>query len=149
MVRRQSADAVVGRMIEGVQNNVGRYLDGVRNMDKDPIEEAIKAIPKAAQGYQAAVQSGKLERGLRASSKAEIIAGATADGGSAYVNGVVNKRPKIVRRYGEALSQTYDVTEAVEPMATDTIQQRIAKSGAYQLRRHEAAMGGSGGRRGR
>jgi hypothetical protein len=37
------------------------------------------------------------------------------------------------------LEATYRISDAVANMPTDTIQQRIAKSQAYQLQRYEAA----------
>jgi hypothetical protein len=78
--------------------------------------------------------------------KEEWIQGATAGGGSAYTSGIQSKAAKIARKLGPALETTYAVADRVASMPTDTVQQRIAKSTAYQQQRYEANRNKVGGR---
>ena len=103
------------------------------------MERAAAKATKAQAGYVDAIQSGKWQKGLMSATKEEWIAGATAGGGSAYTAGISAKAGKITRKLGPVLDQTYRVADAVANMPTDTVQQRIAKSQAYQLQRYEAA----------
>lgn len=136
--RRLSAAEVTNRLVAGAQANVGRYVDGIKNTDGNPLEKAKAKQAKAIAAYQDALQSGKWARGLDASSKEEWIAGATAGGGSAYTAGIQAKRSKIERKLGPALEQTYNVADSVASMPTDNLAQRIAKSVAYQQKRYDA-----------
>jgi hypothetical protein len=103
------------------------------------MERAAAKAQKAAAGYADAITSGKWARGLASATKEEWVAGAVAGGGSAYTAGISAKAGKISRKLGPVLDQTYRIADAVANMPTDTVQQRIAKSQAYQLQRYEAA----------
>jgi hypothetical protein len=137
--RRLSADEVTARLVSGAQAAAGRYVEGIRNTDVNPMAKAAEKAAKAQAGFVDAIQSGKWQRGLAAATKEEWVAGATAGGGSAYAAGVSAKAGKIARKLGPVLEATYRISDAVANMPTDTIQQRIAKSQAYQLQRYEAA----------
>lgn len=137
--RRLSAEEVTARLVQGAQAAAGRYVEGIRGTDVNPMERAAAKASKAQAGYVDAIQSGKWAKGLMSATKEEWIAGATAGGGSAYTAGISAKQSKITRKLGPVLDATYRVADAVANMPTDTVQQRIAKSQAYQLQRYEAA----------
>lgn len=137
--RRLSAEEATQRLVSGAQAAASRYVEGIRNTDVNPMERASQKAQKAQAGYVDAITSGKWQRGLAAATKEEWVAGATAGGGSAYTAGISAKAGKIARKLGPVLDQTYRVADAVANMPTDTIQQRIAKSQAYQLQRYEAS----------
>jgi len=110
------------------------------------IAKAASKAQKAAAGYADAIQSGRWQAGLASSSIEEWRAGAVAGGGSAYTAGIQSKAAKIARKLGPALDQTYAVADSVASMPTDTVQQRIAKSTAYQQKRYDANRGSAGAR---
>lgn len=139
--RRLSAAEVTNRLVAGAQANVGRYVDGIKNTDGNPLEKAAAKANKAKLAFAESIDSGRWARGLAASSKEEWMAGATAGGGSAYTAGIQAKRAKIERKLGPALEQTYNVAESVANMPTDNLAQRIAKSVAYQQKRYDANRG--------
>lgn len=143
--RRLTAEEATARLVQGAQAAVGRYVDGIRNTDVNPMEKAAQKANKAAAGYADSIASGRWARGLMSATKEEWIAGATAGGGSAYTSGIQAKTAKIARKLGPALDATYNVADRVASMPTDTVQQRIAKSVAYQQQRYEASRGGKTG----
>lgn len=144
--RRLTAEEATQRLIQGAQGATGRYVDGIRGYQGNPMEAAAAKSAKALAGFQDAIQSGKWQRGLAGSSREEWVAGATAGGASAWVAGLTAKSAKVARKLGPALEATYTVADRVASMPTDTIQQRIAKSTAYQQARYEAARTGRTGR---
>jgi len=143
--RRLTAEEATARLVQGAQAAVGRYVDGIRNTDVNPMERASQKASKAAAGYADSIASGRWQRGLMSATKEEWVAGATAGGGSAYTSGIQAKQGKIARKLGPALDATYNVADRVANMPTDTVQQRIAKSVAYQQQRYEASRGGKTG----
>ena len=138
---RLTAEQATQRLIQGAQANVGRYVSGIQSVTESPMAKAASKAAKAAAGYADAIQSGRWQAGLASSSIEEWRAGAVAGGGSAYTAGIQAKAGKIARKLGPALAQTYDVADSVSNMPTDTVQQRIAKSTAYQTKRYEANRG--------
>ncbi len=138
---RLTAEQATQRLIQGAQANVGRYVSGIQSVTESPMMKAASKAAKAAAGYADSIQSGRWAAGLASSSIEEWRAGAIAGGGSAYTAGIQAKAGKIARKLGPALAQTYDVADAVSNMPTDTVQQRIAKSTAYQTKRYEANRG--------
>jgi hypothetical protein len=140
---RLTAEQATQRLIQGAQANVGRYVSGIQSVTESPMAKAASKAAKAAAGYADAIQSGRWQAGLASSSIEEWRAGAVAGGGSAYTAGIQAKAGKIARKLGPALAQTYDVADSVANMPTDTVQQRIAKSTAYQTKRYEANRGAS------
>lgn len=138
---RLTAEQATQRLIQGAQANVGRYVSGIQSVTESPMAKAASKAAKAAAGYADAIQSGRWQAGLASSSIEEWRAGAVAGGGSAYTAGIQAKAGKIARKLGPALAQTYDVADSVANMPTDTVQQRIAKSTAYQTKRYEANRG--------
>ena len=138
---RLTAEQATQRLIQGAQANVGRYVSGIQSVTESPMMKAASKAAKAAAGYADSIQSGRWAAGLASSSIEEWRAGAIAGGGSAYTAGIQAKAGKIARKLGPALAQTYDVVDAVSSMPTDTVQQRIAKSTAYQTKRYEANRG--------
>lgn len=145
---RLTAEQATQRLIQGAQANVGRYVQGIQSVTESPMAKAASKAQKAAAGYAEAIQSGRWQAGLASSSIEEWRAGAVAGGGSAYTAGIQSKAAKIARKLGPALDQTYSVADSVGSMPTDTVQQRIAKSVAYQQKRYDASRGG-GARGGR
>lgn len=139
--RRLTPAEATARLVQGAQNAVGRYVDGIKNTDVNPLERAAAKAQKAAAGYAEAISSGRWVKGLQSSSKEEWMQNAISGGGSLYTAGIQAKQAKIQRKLGPALEQTYNVADSVANMPTDTIQQRIAKSQAYQLKRYEASRG--------
>ena len=139
--RRLTAEEATQRLVQGAQAAAGRYVDGIRSYSGSPMEAAAAKASKAQAGYVDAIQSGKWQRGLAAATREEWVAGATAGGGSAYTAGISAKAGKIARKLGPALETTYAVADRIANMPTDTVQQRIAKSTAYQQARYEAARG--------
>ena len=138
---RLTAEQATQRLIQGAQANVGRYVSGIQSVTESPMAKAASKAAKAAAGYADSIQSGRWAAGLASSSIEEWRAGAIAGGGSAYTAGIQAKAGKIARKLGPALAQTYDVADSVSNMPTDTVQQRIAKSTAYQTKRYEANRG--------
>ena len=138
---RLTAEQATQRLIQGAQANVGRYVSGIQSVTESPMMKAASKAAKAAAGYADSIQSGRWAAGLASSSIEEWRAGAIAGGGSAYTAGIQAKAGKIARKLGPALAQTYDVADSVANMPTDTVQQRIAKSTAYQTKRYEANRG--------
>ena len=139
--RRLTAQEATDRLVAGAQASVQRYVDGIKNTDVNPLERAAAKAQKAAAGYADAIASGRWVKGLQSSSKEEWMANATSGGGSLYTAGIQAKKAKIQRKLGPALETTYNVADSVASMPTDTVQQRIAKSQAYQLKRYEASRG--------
>ena len=139
--RRLSAEEATARLVAGAQAAAGRYVDGIRGYSGNPMEAAAAKAQKAQAGFVDAIQSGKWQRGLAAATREEWVAGATSGGGSAYTAGIQAKQGKIARKLGPALETTYSVADRVASMPTDTVQQRIAKSTAYQQMRYEASRG--------
>ena len=145
---RLTAEQATQRLIQGAQANVGRYVQGIQSVTESPMAKAASKAQKAAAGYADAIQSGRWQAGLASSTIEEWRAGAVAGGGSAYTAGIQSKAAKIARKLGPALDQTYSVADQVSAMPTDTVQQRIAKSVAYQQKRYDASRG-AGSRGGR
>ena len=141
--RRLTAAEATARLVAGAQAAAGRYVEGIRSVDVNPMERAAARASKAQAGFTEAIQSGRWQRGLMSATKEEWIAGATAGGGSAYTAGIQAKQAKIERKLGPALETTYRVADAVANMPTDSVAQRIAKSTAYQQQRYDAARGGT------
>jgi len=143
---RLTAEQATQRLIQGAQANVGRYVQGIQSVTESPMAKAASKAQKAAAGYAESISSGRWAAGLAGSTIEEWRAGAVAGGGSAYVAGIQAKQAKIARKLGPALDATYNVADQVASMPTDTVQQRIAKSTAYQQKRYDASRGGASGR---
>ena len=143
---RLTAEQATQRLIQGAQANVGRYVQGIQSVTESPMAKAATKAAKAAAGYAESIQSGRWAAGLASSSIEEWRAGAIAGGGSAYTAGIQSKAAKIARKLGPALELTYGIADSVANMPTDTVQQRIQKSVAYQQKRYDASRGGSTGR---
>ena len=143
---RLTAEQATQRLIQGAQANVGRYVAGIQSVTESPMAKAATKAAKAAAGYAESIQSGRWAAGLASSSIEEWRAGAIAGGGSAYTAGIQSKAAKIARKLGPALELTYSVSDSVANMPTDTVQQRIQKSVAYQQKRYDASRGGASGR---
>ena len=111
--RRLTAEEATARLVAGAQAAVGRYVEGIRNTDVNPMERAAQKANKAAAGYADSIASGRWQRGLMSATKEEWIAGATAGGGSAYTSGIQAKTAKIARKLGPALDATYNVADRV------------------------------------
>lgn len=127
------------RYQEGVGNAAQRYVEGMNNPRRDPVQAAIRAAGKYKQRVVEAANEGRYERGVANQNYAEGVAAATSDGGTAYVSGAQRRQAKVERAMQKLAPLLGGVSQAIQAMPQDTDAQREAR--LIQTRRAMIAVG--------
>lgn len=108
------------------------YVAGARATDKDPTQLAIQNAQGWINGVQDAFVNGRYQRGLQAAGKAGWLAGIESKGAANYGTGVAAAEQKVATAYTKLFSFMGGVLGNVNNMPRTTLQQRIARSVAFQ-----------------
>lgn len=111
----------IKRWKEGVANGSTKYIDGIKNCQVNPADEAIKAKEKARRRYNEAMDNGKWEAGLRNTSREFWQSQAINSGASKYANSTAKGEAKL-RRVASELVANYNKAKelaASMPNVTD------------------------------
>lgn len=103
------------------------YLAGIDNVTENPMEKAIAKLPKAKQNYIAAIDSGKMQRGLERVTMADWKAITKQKGEERYVSGVIAAAPKVEAFMTELLPHIDEGKTLIAKMPDTTLQQNIAR----------------------
>lgn len=128
---RKAAEKQIRRAQEATQD----YLDGVRSPKKNPMQAAKAAKGKLKQNFNAAVDSGRWEQGLDSVTQDEWSRLASEKGAPRFAPGVEAARDDITAFHEESAAISSRIEAQVDAMPSDTLQQRIARSTAWQLER--------------
>jgi hypothetical protein len=115
------------RYITGVSATADRFVEGMQNPRRNPVEAAIRAKGKWANRDQEAVQRGAYEAGVRSQDYAEAVRIATEDGGAAFVAGATKREAKVSRVYSRLAPLLAGVSQAIQAMPQDTDAQRVQR----------------------
>ena len=115
------------RYQEGVGNAATRYVEGMQNPRRDPVQAAVRAAGKYKQRVIEAANAGHYERGVQSQNYAEGVAAATSDGGTAYVSGAQRRQAKVERAMNKLAPLLGGVSQAIQAMPQDTEAQREAR----------------------
>lgn len=130
MGRPISPQQFADRWLQGMQNGVQRYKEGVQNPSKDPIQAAIDAKQKYLAGVQEAFNSGRYEQGLRSQTQQSWTQAALERGANRIAGGAAASKGKVSNFAGQFLSQLASVQASVNNMPSDTYEQRQARARA-------------------
>jgi len=115
-----SPDKWVTRQINRAKAASEDWLAGIKDPSRDPIEAAIDAKDKFLDRLNAALKAGFWEKGLRKSSKAEIIAIVERLGTRVFEDGLDARAPKIRRVVGELQPLVQAVSDTIQGMPDKT-----------------------------
>lgn len=127
------------------KNGVQSYIDGVRSTDVNPMQEAIKAIPRYLAGVQAAVSDGRLEAGLASVSKAQWAEKAEKIGAPRIASGVDAGEASFNAFLSAFIPEQQRITQEVRAMPANTLEERLQRMMAQA--RATAQLKGIGRRR--
>jgi hypothetical protein len=133
------ASIMAERYLEGVGNAASRYVQGMQNPRRDPVQAAIRAAGKYKNRVIEAANEGRYEVGVRNQNYGEGVQAATSDGGQAYVSGATRRAAKVGRAFSRLAPLLGGVSQAIQAMPQDTDQQREAR--LLQARRAMIAVG--------
>jgi hypothetical protein len=108
-------------------NAQGDMITGVERMTVSPTEEAAKAIPKMKAAIIRAIDSGKVERGLRAVSKEDWINKYKELVPQRLASGVEAAKEKAAAVFGKILSYQDGYLGEIRRMPTTTLEESILK----------------------
>lgn len=100
------------------------YKAGVMSVTENPAQKAIAAIPKYVAGVQAAVDSGKLQRGLGRVTLQSWQQAAATTGASRLASGVQKGEAKMNAFLSQFIPFQQSVTQAVRAMPSTTPEDR-------------------------
>lgn len=103
----KTAQSVMQKFIERAGAATSDYVKGVQETTKDQSQRAIAAIPLMKQGINAAIDSGRVARGLQKSGKAGHLAGVISKGANRFGEGVAVSGQKYAINSGK-----YDTARA-------------------------------------
>ena len=126
----------------GLNAKVANYTKGVNAVQIAPGAAAAAKAEKMRAGVNAAIDSGKWQRNVSAVSLGDWKSAASTKGAQNIPSGVAQAQKTKAAAITKMLADTAAAVAAVQGMPTDTLQQRIAKSSAYQLARAAAANQG-------
>lgn len=115
------------RYQEGVGNAATRYVEGMQNPRRDPVQAALRAEGKYKTKVIEAANEGRYGVGVRNQNYAEGVQAATSDGGTAYVSGAQRRQAKVERAFNRLAPMLGGVSQAIQAMPQDTDQQREAR----------------------
>jgi len=118
---------MTARYLEGVGNAGTRYVQGMQNPRRHPVEAAVRAKGKWAQKTTEAIQLGSYEKGVRQQNYAEAVQIATADGGTAYTSGAQRREGKVSRAFQRLAPLQGGLSQSIQNMPQDTEAQREAR----------------------
>lgn len=142
------ASKMVDKLIKNVQGAAQYYVDGMQNPKRDPVAAALKAKGKYANKVQEAIQNDSYAKGVRNQDYAAAVQVATADGGSAFVNGVTKRQAKITKVFTDLAPRLGAVSQAIQSMPQDTDaqrEQRLIATRRAMIQVGKARKGISGG----
>src|ERR1051326_2959510 len=138
-----TAQQFLDRWASGISSNTQKIKDGIQRVNTAPGQKAAAKKDKMRAGINAAFDSGKWEAAVSGVSLSDwqnaTIAKVSnvATGASAAKN-----NPRVVASVTKNLANIDAAKAAVESMPTDTIEQRIQKGIAFQMRLHELSQQG-------
>lgn len=118
---------VAQKWANGLGNATQSYIDGINGTTVNPMQRAIAAIPKYQANVNAAVQSGKLQRGLSRVSEAEWKQRATQVGATKLAQGAADAKGKMESFLSQWLPFVDSVRNKVNSMPSTTKQDRLNK----------------------
>lgn len=152
-IQNPGPDAAVmtERYVTGVQATASRYVQGMRNPRRNPVEAAIRAKGKWANRVQEAIHNNLYEAGVRGQNYPEAVEIATGDGGAAFVAGAVKRENKVARVFQRLAPLLGAVSQSIQNMPQDTDGQREQRLLAARRamiavgKQMKGARGGAGG----
>lgn len=130
MAKLPSADEYTKRHAEGVRRNLDRVRSGIASVTESPTEKAAQNLDKMRDNFNAALDSGKTEAGLRRVSLSDWKE-RTSSKVDRIPQGVDAASGKIRATAAELLSHIEAGQSAVERMPNRTLDDGIAKSAAF------------------
>ncbi len=121
------ASRMTERYLAGVAATANRYVEGMQNPRRNPVEAAIRAKGKWAGKVTEAIQQNSYEAGVRAQNYAEGVEIATGDGGAAWSAGATKRAAKVNRKFVQLAPLLGGVSQAIQNMPQDTDAQRIQR----------------------
>ena len=122
MARRlKSAKEVREKWERNAGNAEQDYIDGVKNIEVNPAEEAIKNLKKMETNFIARIKDGTTEAGLKRVTKEDWIAKTAGKGAERYAAGVRDSGDKYEKNMGQVLDHIAKGQKEVHamPNATD------------------------------
>lgn len=110
---KRSPDQVADKLIRNLSNATEEVRAGVEAVDKSPTEMAAQRLDIAARNFQAAVQSGKMARRLRAVSLDDWKAKTVAKIGR-IPEGIEASRDKLVKFHGQLQSHQSQIDRELQ-----------------------------------
>ncbi len=117
----QAASKLISRGTAAVTD----FVNGVKNVQVSPTEEAAKNVQKAKTKYMEAVDSGKMERGLRRITKEAWIAVTAQKGQERMATGLAAAKPKMVSFFTQFLPYADQVSKEVAAMPSTSLEDNI------------------------
>lgn len=137
--------AMADAMLAAVPQRQQKYVDNIQRPRANPQAAAVAAAPKWSAGVQAAIQRNAYANGVRGYNLDEAIATAIADGGAGWAAGIAKRAPKIRRAMDIVARDVTAAMQAVRQMPQSTIQERTARSSAFQMAMYNAKQQRTGG----
>ncbi len=116
------------------------YQKGVQRVSVAPGVAAVAKQEKLIANFAEAVSSGKWARNTQAVSLQDWKTAASEKGGQRLASGVQAAAPGLAQKAARFLADTEQVMDRVNAMPDVTLEDRIAKSAAYQRQRHDIAQ---------
>lgn len=113
---------------------------GVEGVTENPADKAIAAIDKMAAGFMEAVNSGKIERGLRTVTLASWKDSMLKKGLSNLAAGVDGASAKMQAKAASLLAAVDSAQAQVEAMPDATFEDRLNRMTAFSRLMHDATI---------
>lgn len=127
IVATMSAPEVLAKWKAATSSAGNAYKAGVMAVTENPAAKAIQAIPKYQAGIQAAIDSGKLQRGLQRVTLQSWQQAAATTGATRLASGVQKGEQKMASFLQQFLPFQAAVTASVRSMPSTTPEEREAR----------------------
>lgn len=128
------------RWRQGAQAGQQKYVEGVQNTTKDPIQAAIRAKGALLSNFQESVNSGRWERGLSQVGKGGWQSAVAAKAGN-YSTGIAAGADNYDRAMTTWLPRIQQAASSVQAMPSGTLQQNLARANAFATALYNAKRG--------
>lgn len=122
-----TAEQIVEKQIRRAVNATEDFKRGVRSTKKNPMERAIKAIPKMRANILRAIDEGIVAEGLASVPMSEWQESTAGKGGDRYATGVEKSKPKLLEFQRQIKPHRDALKEQIDNMPDETFEQRMAR----------------------
>ena len=133
---RKTPDQISSKYQQGVQGAGQAYSDGVQNPSRSWSQAAQGAVKRWQTGIQLAIANGSYGRGVQAAGDQKWQQGAVQRGVGNYTAAAAYAGQAYAQVAAKIMAAAAAAQNAVAAMPNDTLQSRIARSGAAQMAVH-------------